>query len=141
MKTIDLRGKFEGHVVLWSKNWYGDTSLERLVEAWREWTGLAPTWEPHPKDLLTLIMRTNELLEVNSMRTLEAIMYAFWQRNERVSTYHVRLQDDISLHALILALSTAAAVATIRSDDFEVLLPQLLPDMKYKYELKDAGER
>jgi hypothetical protein len=121
MKTIDLRGKFEGHVVLWSKNWYGDTSLERLVEAWREWT--------------------NELLEVNSMRTLEAIMYAFWQRNERVSTYHVRLQDDISLHALILALSTAAAVATIRSDDFEVLLPQLLPDMKYKYELKDAGER
>jgi len=138
VKTIDLSSKFEGHVVLWAKHHYGERTLERLYEMQREWSGMTDKWTPFPKDVLLLIRETADLLGINGRQVVESVTYKFWMDNERMTTYHVGMKDSITLESLIMAYANAIESARVRGEDLEVKLPNLLHDMKYKYELERA---
>jgi hypothetical protein len=138
MKTIDLTNKFEGHVVLWAKHHYGERTLERLYEMQREWSGMTDKWTPFPKDVLLLIREAADLLGINGRQVVESVTYKFWMDNDKMTTYHVGMKDSITLESLIMAYANAIESARVRGEDLEVKLPNLLHDMKYKYELERA---
>jgi hypothetical protein len=139
MKMINLKDKFEGHIVLWAKNHYGERTLERLAEIQREWSGMPNDWNPHPKHVLGFIREAADTLGVNGRQVVDSVVHAFWMENNLPTTYHVGFDTQISLKALIMAYADAIQCAVVNDEKtIKVDLPKLLPDMKYKYELERA---
>jgi len=136
LKKIDLTNKLEGHIVLWAKNWYGERTIERLAEVQREWSGMPNDWTPHPKHVLQFLRETADALGINGRQVVECIIYKFWIDNNKPSTYHVTLTDKIELQALIQAYADAIVSAPIKTKEYDVVLPQLLHNIQYKYELE-----
>jgi len=138
MKTVNLRNKLEGHIVLWAKNHYGERTLERLAEIQREWSGMPSDWTPHAKDVFRFVREAADAVGVSGNLAVEMVVSGLWHQNNLPTTYHVRPESKITLEGIIQAYATAIQISIVKSENFEVLLPSLLPNMQYKYELERA---
>jgi len=143
MKTIDLRDKLEGHVVLWAKGWYGNghkDAYSRWNEIVREWSGMPRDHEMRPKDLLALVIETALKLEARPREIADMIARNFAIESGAPTSHHLGMEDRARIWDVIEAFVSAINIAVINDDGIQVKLPNLLPDMKYRYGLKDMHE-
>jgi len=141
MKIIDLSKTLEGHLVLWSKGWYGlglteKETYARLDEIIQEYTGLDSNHKPFIKDTLAMMMETAVLLGSSDQRILaNEIATNCAKTSEKLTSYHLTLEDKVSMLDLFHIYTTAIAVSEINGQQQQVLLPPLLFGLKAKYNL------
>lgn len=140
MKIINLKDKLEGHVVLWTKGWYGNghrDAYDRINDVWREWCGMPVGYEIGPKHLLRLLADTADILSIKQADVMDTFLRNVSQRNNRLSSYQVGNEDTAKVWDMVDAYAQNIACSAIKTETLTVDLPKLLPDTKYRYELKE----